>query len=316
MNYCAIIENPESYTQLECLEKAHGGSQFHRGATVTYNNLNRMFPGHGIPFAVVADYVRNCAICAKVRLGLAITHVPIPRHLQVPFDTRAVGWDNITMTPADDEGFQECSTFVDLTTKLTALYRRPNKSSESLVENIWQFFSTYGPYHVIHSDPGSDIMSAAVAQLNAWLGCDHRVSLVDRHESSGVENTNGRIQRYLQTMMAEKDIKHRWSSPSVLGAVQFYLNDIVNSETGLRPFEATFGTVIGGQSALPQTSVPAPILSRTLESHNRDLLLLKELSFKHKHILVEQRRGLHTESQQNKFQKGDFVVYKIDRMTD
>ena len=40
---------------------------------------------------------------------------------------------------------------------------------------------------VLWSEPGSDIMSETVAQLDLWFGVRRAISLVDRHESDGVE---------------------------------------------------------------------------------------------------------------------------------
>jgi hypothetical protein len=52
---------------------------------------------------------------------------------------------------------------------------------------------SFGLHDEIITDPGSMFMSDAVAQVNAWLGIRHRVSLVDVHESNGVERTNAEI---------------------------------------------------------------------------------------------------------------------------
>jgi hypothetical protein len=51
----------------------------------------------------------------------------------------------------------------------------------------------FGTYDKIITDPQSDIVGKAVAELNAWLGLEYTVSLVDRHESNSVDGTNKRI---------------------------------------------------------------------------------------------------------------------------
>ena len=63
---------------------------------------------------------------------------------------------------------------------------------------LFQFFSTYGVFEELISDPGSDLTSEVVKHLTDWYGIRHVFSLVDRHESNGVEGTNKSILRHLQ----------------------------------------------------------------------------------------------------------------------
>jgi hypothetical protein len=76
----------------------------------------------------------------------------------------------------------------------------------------FSYYMTFGTYDQIITDPGSDIMGKAVTQLNAWLGLEHLVSVVGRHESNGVEGTNKQIIRHL-----------RWSATKHKLAFVFYL---------------------------------------------------------------------------------------------
>jgi hypothetical protein len=45
-------------------------------------------------------------------------------------------------------------------------------------------------------------------------------SLVDRHESNGVEGTNKQTLRHLRALTQEENIKSEWSSPSVLSIIE------------------------------------------------------------------------------------------------
>jgi RNase H-like domain found in reverse transcriptase len=306
----AVEEVPVTLSQEECLIQAHTGARFHRGASATYEALNKYFPGHGIPYALVNDYVKRCGICAKVRTGLQTTLVPITRNLQLPRNRRAVGWDDLTITPVDEYGNSNLSVFVDLTTGQTALYPRKDHSADSLLDNLFCFYATYGKYDEIHTDPGSDICSQAVELLNAWFGVTHQTSLVDVHTSNGVENTNGRILRFLRTMVAEFGIKKKWSKPSILYAIQFHLNDFLNSEFGIRPFDATFGTDSGAYFLLPTSLPPHVASNERLKLLNDDLRLVRELSYKHKAKVTASRLPSNPISQ-NKFQPGDLVLYHV-----
>ena len=45
-------------------------------------------------------------------------------------------------------------------------------------------------YDELWSDPGSDLMAEVVQKLSEWMGIKRVISLVDRHESNGVEGSN------------------------------------------------------------------------------------------------------------------------------
>ena len=303
---------PATISQEDCLLQAHTGARFHRGAAATYEALNKYFPGHGIPYALVNDFVQRCAVCAKVRTGLKTTLVPIVRNLQLPRNIRAVGWDDLTITPVDDFGHSNLSVFVDLTTGFTALYPRKDHTADSLLDNLFSFYATYGKYDQIHTDPGSDICSQAVQQLNAWFGVTHQTSLVDVHTSNGVENTNGRILRFLRTLVAERDIKRIWSKPSILLAIQFHLNDHLNSEFGVRPFDATYGTESGAYYLLPTAMSPQVASHERLKLLNEDLRIVRDLSYKHKSKITDSRIKNPSVSH-NKFQPGDLVLFHVSK---
>jgi hypothetical protein len=67
----------------------------------------------------------------------------------------------------------------------------------------------FGLYDEVISDPGSDFMSQMVASLNSWFGIRHKVSLVDRHESNGVEGTNKQLLRHLRALVHDERLEGR-----------------------------------------------------------------------------------------------------------
>jgi hypothetical protein len=105
---------------------------------------------------------------------------------------------------------------------------------------IFTYCVLYGAFDTLMTDPGSELMSVAVAEVNKWFGIHHRVSLVDRHESNGVEGANKQILRHLMTLFMEEHIKDQWSSPQHIGWAMFLMD---TSETGYSPFDLTFGTI-------------------------------------------------------------------------
>ena len=126
--------------------------------------------------------------------------------------------------------------------KLVALYPSKDHSAISLATSLFQYCGTYGAFDTLMSDPGSDLMSEVISHLNRWFGIHHRVSLVDRHESNGVEGTNKQVLRHIKAIVFDERLAHQWSHPTVLKWVEYVLNSFVNSETGVSPYCATFGS--------------------------------------------------------------------------
>ena len=77
--------------------------------------------------------------------------------------------------------------------------------------------------------------------LNKWFGIQKLVSLVDRHESNGVEPANKQILRHLSALVHDERISTSWSERTVLPLIEHFLNSAIHSETGLSPLEAKFG---------------------------------------------------------------------------
>jgi hypothetical protein len=74
---------------------------------------------------------------------------------------------------------------------------------------------------------------------------DHLAVLPPMSESlerCHIEGTNNLILRHLRAICADKNFRDRWGQPSVIGLVQFIINDTVCSETGILRFDNQFGS--------------------------------------------------------------------------
>jgi hypothetical protein len=284
-----------SESQLWLLKQAHELRHMHLGVASTWRNCNEISPGHGIPYKVVTDYVDTCAVCQKVRNGLKDTLVPIYRSVVPPSDIRRIGVDTLAMSPEDKEGYNNIVVLMDLEPRYVSLYPRKDKEADSMAAVLMSYVARFGLFDELQSDPGSDIMSAAVKQLMSWLGPTVRISLVDRHESNGVEPTNGQVKRYLTSVIADirlhenKDLSTKWASSYIMDLVAFHLNDFLSSETGVRPFDAVFGTRVGSYFRLPGPIVKRSNTPAFVAQLDSILSAIRHFSEKHRHIVHAKR---------------------------
>jgi hypothetical protein len=295
-------------TPEQLFAQVHGGRMGHHGARRTWRFLCELFPGHGMPYRLIEDMVSSCAICQKDRLGMTDSLQPIHRSLQPPYRRKMVGVDTLTVTPPDKWGNEYINVVVVHATKLVALYPSQHKTALDMALALFQFFSTYGVYESLISDPGSDLTSEVVKHLTSWYGVRHVFSLVDRHESNGVEGTNKSILRHLRALVADERVADRWSDPSVLCLVQYILNSQVSHETGVVPFHAHFGTEDATYFKLPEATSVAATTQEFVRNLDANLRALWAASQKHQTNVRSKRSGHDDPARQNQYQPGDLVL--------
>ena len=317
-----VVENPgeqqaapgeqKVWSQSEMLSEVHGGRKLHWGARRTWQALNKRFPGHSISFRLVEDWVAKCPICQKDRLGMDTYIEPIYRHLKKEHPRRAVGVDILTVTPADDAG--NTCLIVIVVFYIKYVWATPAKeyTAHTVAVALFTFFCTFGIYDELWSDPGSDLMAEVVQKLTEWMGIRRVISLVDRHESNGVEGSNKQILRHLRTLVHDLRVPKKWSDPTILSLVLFAINDGVNSETGVRPLDAMFGSEDSPYFRLPDSTDPSSITSAWVRGLDEDLRHIRAKSLAFQKELVQERCKDTPEEFQNKYQAGDFVLFQRD----
>ena len=187
----------------------------HHGVRKTWLALNKHFPGHRIPIRLVEDFISRCAICQKHRLGMQDALTPVYRTLKPDSKRKRVGVDTLTIIPVDKFGNKYFTAIVVHSTKLVVFYPSASKDALSTAVALFQFFATYGVYDEMIS-PGSDLMSEVLKHLTKWYGIRHIFSLVDRHDSNGVEGTNQSILEHLTALVTDERCQDTRSSLSVL----------------------------------------------------------------------------------------------------
>ena len=299
----------KTYNPQELFDTVHGGKMLHQGVRRTWLLLNKLYPAHGIPITRVQDMVEECSTCQKFRLGLRDQLEAMPRVLKPPHHRRTVGVDTLTITPESEDGFKAIITVVNHYTHQVFLYPVKKYDSESLANALMQYISNFGLFDELISDPGSDLTSKAIEELNSWLGLRHVVSLVDVHTSNGCENTNKQIITHLSCLCNDLRIKGKWADPKILALIQMHFNGAVSAETGVSPFKALFGSVDEFYYTLPENTDPVTYMTSYVKRLDDALGQLRKISHAHQGRLMEER--LRVSREPNQYQNGDLVLKTV-----
>ena len=248
-----VLNPDETRTAFETVHSNRAG---HHGAHRTYHLLHRAYPGHRVPFSVIRDLVAGCAYCQKMRATSNLVLREQQTHLELTaYPSRGwVGIDILTVTMSK-KGNCKLIVFVVLDTKRVVLVPVPDEETLTVARACFIFLMQFGEYKGFTTDPGSTFMSGVLAQLNEWLGSLHRISLVDRHESCGVERTNGSVLSHLKALVFAERATNFWDEPEYLMTVQNILNTTSDTECGLSPNELTYGS-----ADLIYFQLPGPLL--------------------------------------------------------
>lgn len=293
----------------EILKKAHGGRRGHWGVARTRKLLDEEYPGHGIPVRLIAEFVQTCPVCQKERLGLADQLQPVVRVLHPEHQRATVGIDNLTIVP-DKNGNENLIVLVNHFTKHVYGYPTPEHPTMIMIARaIFTYFTTFGKFDTLASDPGSDILGEVVKQVNQWLGIEHRISLTDRHTSNGVEGSNKQILRHLRCLCIDERVNNSWSDPEHLQWVFHIINDSVSSESGIKPYHATFGDQAATYLTMPP-NLPEPERAHEyVRRLNDNLQLLKQISDDHQRAIQVERLKVNEQPERlNRYQPGDYII--------
>jgi hypothetical protein len=232
--------------------------------------------------------------------------LPVVRHLKVDSPRRVVGIDHLSLE-LDSFGNSGAYVIRDHFTKLVGIYPSKSHDAQSAATAIFQYCVTYAAFDLLISDPASEFTSTMLATLNSWFGVHHRFSLVDRHESNGVEGANKQILKHLKTLLCDERIKQRWSSPSVIGWTVFIMNTFDDSESGGSPYSLTFGSESIRNLRFPV----APLNSNApdfLKQLDEGLKTIRAIALDFQKALINKR--VNPIFSQNLFQPGDLVLHQ------
>jgi hypothetical protein len=140
------------------------------------------------------------------------------------------------------------------------------------------------------------------------------MSIIGRHESNYVERTNKEVLRFLSALVHCERLKKIWARPQVISLIQFMLNEAVNAETGLSPFEYVFGSVDSKYFLLPDDTNTKMKSGVYITQLNDNLRIIREEAQRIQ--LREQEKRLVHGAGSNAYQIGDLVLRRVEKMVD
>jgi hypothetical protein len=295
-------------TRDEMLREAHCERGGHNSVLRTHRLLNKNFPGHNISQAQVTSFKEQCVICQKTEDYIKSQLLPVVRNLRTTNPDKVMGIDYPSVV-LDKYGNVGC--YVRQFFKLTYIFPVPAHDSEYAAIAIFTACVLYDAFGTLMSDPGSDLMSEAVAQVNKWFGIHHRVSLVDSHESNGVEGANKQIIRHLTKLFMTEKIKNTWSAPQNVGWCMFIMNTYDTTETGVSAYDLTFETVTDQRFVFSIETLNHAQSHKHVRMLYDSLKSLTAASAQFQNALNEKRAG--TPAPQNAYQNGNLVLFRLPR---
>ena len=292
------------------LDQIHGGRSLHVGVKETWRRVQEHFPGSDITFRRVAEYVANCAICQKYRLNNPHDRLqPEIKHLKSFGPRGATGIDKLEISPPDKHGHKYIYSMMNLGTGMAMGFATKTGTAEDAANAMVFWMSIFGLTSLWVSDPGSDFKSGTIKHLLEYFGPRHQFSLVDRHESCGIEPLNREVVRYIRTIVAEEGLHDCWGEQKVIGVVFASINAHINSEHGVSPVEATFGSL---DSEYFTKFENYPIKETALNNEyvselDRVVKAVRRGIEKHHTKIIEERTAKNKLVPRNYWQKGDLV---------
>jgi hypothetical protein len=213
----------------------------------------------------------------------------------------------------DESGNKYIVVVVNLFSKYAALYPVASHDAITLATVLFQYYCTYGVCERLVTDPGSDLTSEVVRHLNRLFGIRHVFSLVERHQSNGVEGTNKLILRHLRSLVHDERIIKKWSHPTVLPLIQYMLNcEFQSSESGIIPLHAHFGNLDQVFQTLPDAGESEQLHHEYVQLLSDNIQLVREVARTHQSMVAADRVKIQPAEGRHQFQPGDYVLKKLE----
>lgn len=234
----------EILSKQELFDKVHGDREPHLGIGKTWTAIKRMLPSSTVTNQDIAHMIEKCGVCNKMKTAKQYgLPKEVPKQLikEGQHNHAIMGLDVLAISP-NSHNKNYLVVIVNLMNKMVYFEAVEHHNAESVSDVVSRYIALYGRYDEITTDPGSELVSNIFKDLMKVLMMKHKISLVMRHESCGVEQVNRDILYHLRCLcMEDLNIKVKWSESRYIHWLMFTINNIIDPATNLTPFEKMFG---------------------------------------------------------------------------
>jgi hypothetical protein len=296
----------------------HGGTAGCWGAAKTYAKINRIYPGNGMSFNDIRRRIEECPECQKYRRVLpGMIHEPILRTITLGNPFMTVSIDGIPMSPTDNSGNTTINIVKNMGTHVVSYVPSKDKSAAAAANALLLTRIRQGHFHTIISDPGSDFTSKTMKAFNDLVDVEHRLTLVERPQASGIERDVGEAKRFIIALAASKRFEMRWSEPVILAIAEYMVNSDYEQPSHIAPYDMLFGRKDTNLQRIFAKSMSdlSPISSKEPYVKNllADISSIRQTHLKHLRTRIENETSANANKPQNLYQPGDLVFKTITK---
>lgn len=311
IEYCNLklpdIIDPKE--QEEFIKKSHNFN--HRNYKIVYEEASKsvFFPEL---HRKLRDFSKNCEDCRLAKYERHPFKIPITRRMyNRPFD-------NVYMDVFVKET-EKFLTIVDAFSKFAQLYKIENEQTETIIETLTRYFSTFGVPKQITCDQATSFrnptMTKFLTDLNIFL-----------HFAS-TSNSNGIIERFHNTLIemyqANQDKTRNLNLYEGLKLIVALYNETKHSSTKIAPREIIYGTsnslnrlkIVNNQTRTIQTALDN--IELHVNNKNSKILCLDEEEYRNL-----QNKNIYTKCKgkaslsNHRYRKANIVDQTLKTITD
>jgi hypothetical protein len=156
-----------------------------------------------------------------------------------------------------------------------------------------------------------------VKAFNSYAGVEHRLTLVERPQASGVERDVAEVKRFLISLCAFEGLEKRWSEPRILAIAEFLINNDPELPSNLSPYEMLFGrkdTELYKIISQDSSNI-SPIAAKELyvQSLMKDISSVRNIHLEHDRTRVNKETASNAAKPHNTYQPGDLVFKTLTK---
>ena len=276
--------------QIEHIQSCHNSLAGHNGVQRTVARLHEARHRWTGMRAHVADYIKNCAACAK-------TSQVHPHNIPQAFTASAYGpmerWSIDFVGPFHDGG--HVLTIVDDFSRYVELHPAEAATAQAAATGLMLTFGSFGAPKILHSDKGAPFVSKLIKEFAALVGAGQQISIAYSHQENAiVERRNKELNKHLRTILFDRNIGHDYKA--VLPLVKRIMNSTVNATTQVAPADLMYGHMINPNVGIFLPEDQRPVAVEGASAHLAHLLTVQDRIMRITAKLLRQQDNEHLES--------------------